>query len=260
MRTPKTSFGENYNTAQIYSLGFEFAFMSRNIAKRVYEQVTTFVYCKDFLHDALWAFLNKTKVQIYGFKYDYDQDKPLQMNRTVLAFRNSQYVDREEEFHDQLNNCMEFLQGIERILGFRPTCIYKINKSESPCWLILGDKRWQLAPALISMYTLFIRVGFHHTLGTKILETIEKAEKNKLGLPVDFGYAGSRDYSYIKTASKGIHAILKSGPILFHRQIKDNYPKALRNNGLHDSYGIVGFSNGLGKEIMPYWFRDEMWK
>lgn len=259
-KTPKTRFGENYHTAQIYSRGFEFAFMARPKGKQIYEQVTTFVYCKDFLHDAIWAFLNQTKVSIWSFKYDYAKDKPLQMDRTVLAFRNTQYQKNPEEFHDKLNACLEFLHGVEGLLKFRPTQIHQVEHEAGPCWLILADRRWQLAPTLISLYTLFVRIGVFHTLGESIDQTITRAEKGQIKIGSDGHYAGNKDCSYVQQARKGIDIILRHGAAIFHPTPEENYPKELIKKGLHDSYGIVNFTLRKPEKTMPYWYRDEIWK
>ena len=260
MPTPKVSFGDNYHTAQIYSRGFEFAFMSRPKGEKVYEQATTFVYCKDFLHDAIWAHVNKTKVGIFGFKYDYATDKPLVMTRTALALRNTQYQKEPDKFHEQREACIEFLQGADRLLGFSPTQIYQVPYDQGPCWLILGDRRWQRAPTMISLYTLFIRIGFFHTRGEEILQTIQRAEKGEIKIGDDIKYAGSRDCSYIKQARKGIEVILKHGIDVFHRTIKENYPKDVNTHTLHDGFGIVNFTQGRPKKFMPHWYREELWK
>lgn len=258
--TPQIQFGEDYNTAQIYSRGFEFAFMARPEKKGPYQQATTFVYCKDFLHDAVWAFLNKTKCSIYGFHYDYSKDLPLLMTETALAFRNTAYKKKPEEFHECLNACLEFLQGIDEILGLEPTQIFKVENEDWPCWFVLGDAKWQLAPTMISLYTLLIRIGFFHKPGDDVTETINRAEKGKIKIGTGSEYAGNRDCSYVGQARKGIDVILKHGTSVFYADPKKNYPKELLKNGLHDNYGIVNFTQGRPKKIMPHWYRSKLWK
>ena len=260
MSAPEVEFSKNYNTAQIYSQGFEFAFMSRPKGEKVYRQATTFVYCKDFLHDAIWAFLHKTKVTIYGFKYDYAKDKPLKMDRTALAFRNTQYQKEPAKFHEHLGACVEFLQGVDRLLNLRPTQIYQVPHDQSPCWLILADKHWQLAPTMLSLYTLFVRLGFFHTPGQEVSETIDLAAKGKIKIGDDSRYAGNRDCSYVRQAHKGIEVILKHGTDVFHRVTKENYPKDVDTHLLHDGFGIVSFTQGKPKKTMLHWYREEIWK
>lgn len=255
-KAPKTEFGKNYHTVQIYSRGFEFAFMS--MQKRAWHQATTFVYCKDFLHDAIWSLLNKTKVNIYEFKYDPAKDLPIQLNRTALAFRNTQYKAKEEEFHEKLDACQEFLRKIDKKLGFKSTEIHKVPHKEGPCWVVLGDKKWQHAPTMISLYTLLIRVGFHHTKGASAQKTIQLATDGKIKI-ASSGGAGCNDVSYMKKSKKGIDVILKHGLKVFYAKQADNYPKEIRKQ-LHDSYGIVNFTAGKPKKQMAHWYRESVWK
>ncbi len=253
-------FGDNYHTAQIYSRGFEFAFMFRPENETFYEQAITFVYCKDFLHDAIWAFLNQSQVSIWSFKYDFKVDKPIQMDRTALAFRNNLYKEKPEEFHKQLEVCLEFLQGVEAQLGLEPTQIYPVEHADGPCWLLLADPRWQLAPTLISLFTLLARIGFFHNSGDSVEQTLDRAEKGEITIGEDRNYAGNRDCSYVKQARKGIDVILKHGLEIFHPTPQENYPPSLIKHGLHDKFGIVSFTQGSPKTVMPYWYREEIWK
>ncbi len=257
---PEIKFGDNYRTTQVYSRGFEFAFMSRPENESFYEQATTFVYCKDFLHDAIWAFLNQSKVSIWDFEYDFKLNKPIQMDRTVLAFRNTAYKENPEEFHKQLGVCLEFLQGVDALVGLEPTQIYPIEHAEGPCWLVLADPRWQLAPTLISLFTLLARIGFLHNPGDSIQQTLDRAEKGEIAIGDNKSYAGNRDCSYVKQARKGIDVILKHGLEIFHPTPQENYPPSLIKHRLHDNFGIVNFTQGRPKTVMPYWYREEIWK
>jgi hypothetical protein len=258
--TPQVEFGGNYHTSQIYSRGFEFAFLARPPEQEVYRQATTFVYCKDFLHDAIWAFLHQTRVQIYNFHYDCQTDLPLEMGQTVLACRNLQYRDQPEEFHNRREACLEFLQGIDRQLGFQPTEIFQVENADGPCWVFFGDKRWQLAAPLLSLYTLLIRIGFFHHPGDDIATTLRRSEQGEIQIGPDGNYAGHKDNSYIKQAHRGIEIILTHGVSIFHPSPKENYPREVNTQMLHDNFGIVKFTLGRPKELMPYWYREELWK
>lgn len=255
---PPVEFGKNYHTAQIYSKGFEFAFMSD--IDGTYKQACTFVYCKDFLHDAVWAMVNKTKWQVYGFHYDVAKDAPLDMDNCVFAFRNTLYKGKEAEFHEKREACQEFLNGLEAKMGFQPSQIYEVPHDASPCWLIVGDKGWQHAPPMVGFFTLVIRVGFMHILGTSADATLKKAKEGKIKIGDTTGYAGNRDCSYISQAWKGISAILKHGLDIFHEKMEDNYPASLKSAGLHDSFGPVNFTAKRPKAAMPHWYREKYWK
>jgi hypothetical protein len=261
-RPPKVEFGRDYETDQIYSMGYEFAFMSRVGRGNSFKQATPFVYCKDFLHDAIWAFLNKTNVNIYSFKYEFGKNPDLVMNRTVLAFRNTEFKKKKkgEEFHAMMPACLEFLQLCDRQLGFRPTQIFEVSHNKGPCWLIVADPGWQHAPTMISLFTLFVRVGCFHTPGATLEETLALAEKGKISIGNGSGYAGNRDCSYIKQGRKGIDLILEHGLDVWHGNRADNYPKKLNANGeLHDNFGIVNFTASRPREAMPHWYRKEIW-
>lgn len=256
----KVVWNDNYRTAQIYSRGFEFAFLSES--EGVFYQATTFVYCKDFLHDAIWATLNKKPVGIHGFKFDPSKDIALQMDRTILALRNTEYrkENKDESFHQQLSACLEFIQQIDRRLGFRPTQIYTVEHADAPCWAIVGDARWQHAPTMLSLYTLLLRLGFLHKPGQDPDKTLQLASEEKELLGDAHNYAGNLDCKYVKEAQVGIELILRHGLGVFHPKQEDNYPATLDTTALHHYTGIVNFSKRTIAEKMPYWFRDEIWK
>jgi len=258
---PPVNFGKNYHTSQIYSKGFEFAFMSD--IDGTYQQACTFVYCKDFLHDAVWAMVNKTKWSIYSFKYDSKKDVPLDMDNCVFAFRNTQYKGKAKDFHKARAACQEFLNGLEAKMGFQPSQVYEVPHADGPCWLVVGDKGWQHAPPMVGLFTLMIRVGFMHKPGDTADATLKKAKDGKIKIGDSTGYAGNRDCSYISQAWKGLQVILKHGVEIFHDTIEENYPKDLPNKcgSLHDNLGPVNFAkNAAVKKAMPHWFRTKYWK
>lgn len=257
---PEVSFGENYRTAQIYSRGFEFAFMS--LQDGVWKQACTFVYCKDFLHDAVWAAVNKTKWEVYGFKYDSSKDVPLDRAHCAMAFRNTLYKDKSEDFHGKREACQAFLNGIEDKLGFEPSRIYQVPHADAPCWLIVGDSRWQHAPPLVGFYTLFIRLGFMHEVANDTDKTLQLARDGKIKIGDGSSYAGNKDCSYIAQAWDGIQVLFKHGIQVFHEKMEENYPLDLPKRGisLHDHLGPVNFTKRYAEKAMPHWYRDEIWK
>lgn len=259
VKTPKVKFGGDYNTAQIYGMGYEFAFMSRKTKRSAYEQATPFVYCKDFLHDAIWAFLNKTNVSIWSFKYDYAKNLPLLMKETALAFRNTQFKGKDDDFTAMSGPCLEFLHLAEEAMGFTPSEIFTVDNEKSPAWLIVGDPGWQHAPTMISLYTLFIRLGCFHNPGDTLEQTLKRAEKGEIKIGDSGNYAGNKDCSYVKQGRKGINVILKHGLKVFHDKQIENYPETLKANGLHDNYGIVNFTAKRPEKVVPHWYRKEIW-
>ena len=155
-KLPRVEFGGDYRTSQIYSKGFEFAFMSEQKDKKgegFLQQACPFVYCKDFLHDAIWSQINGKNVSMHGFKYTPGENLPLSLKKTILAFRNNQYKGKEKGFREMRESCLGFLQAIDKKLRFKPTQILEVkHPDDSPTWIIIGDKRWQHAPTLISLF------------------------------------------------------------------------------------------------------------
>ena len=227
VKPPFTSvvLGEDYHTSQIYSTGVEFAMVGR-VGKK-WKQATTFVFCKDFLHDAIWAMLHKRPVSIYDFSYSppgskpakeprkgtcewYDWssaqrkldtedgklkiDIPIHMARTALLFRdtNLKGVVGKKRFHEHRVGALDFLHQVDEQMGFSPTEIHQVKgtKDGPPTWLVLGDKRWMHAPTLLSLYSILIRVGYYHNPGGEFMRTLEMMKDGELGIgnaAEDFG-------------------------------------------------------------------------
>lgn len=262
-KEPKVTFGKNYDTAQIYSKGYEFALATKKSkSSNVFYQATPFVFCKDFLHDAVWAFLNKGQVNIYGFHYKHGKDLDLYLDNTLLLFRNEEYSgNKKKQFHSVMDNCLEFLRKAEKKMKFKPTKIHQVDEGDIPCWLIVGDKKWQHAPPLLSLYTLFIRLGCFHTPGDSVTKTLEKARDKKIGVKSGSfeSYSGSNDCSYVKSAKEGIEVMLKKGLEIFHEKQTDNYPSSVAGMNLHNNCGVVNFSKKTLQKQIPHWFRSECW-
>ncbi len=205
--------GKDYDTDQIYSTGVEFALVGR--VDKKWKQAMTFVFCKDFLHDVVWAMLHKKPVTIYNFSYNptgktqeepkmgtpewYNwsaeqdaagsdppkKDIPIHMGRTALLFRdtNLKGVVGSRRFHKHREGALDFLHQIDERMGFSPTKIYRVSgtKNGPPTWLVLGDKRWMHAPTLLSLYSILIRVGYYHNPGGEYLRTLEMMRDGELG-------------------------------------------------------------------------------
>lgn len=251
--TPQVEFAENYHTSQIYSQGFEFAFMTK--LEGVWKQVCTFVYCKDFLHDLVWAFINRTKYEIYGFKYDSAKHYPLETNHCAFACRNNALKKEPEEFHARRDACQNFLNQLEEKLGFEPSRIFQVEHEAGPCWLIIGDKRWQHAPPILGLFTLFIRIGFAHDPKESYKTTLENCQAGKFKITKFVNEAGYNDPAYIRESWKGVQVFLEHGTDAFHPTIEENYPVDLPNKiSLHNSVGPVNWSKGYAKVAMPRWY------
>ncbi|KKL97880.1 hypothetical protein LCGC14_1829980 [marine sediment metagenome] len=212
--TSNVVLSDDYDTNQIYSTGVEFAMVGRQDKK--WKQAMTFVFCKDFLHDTIWAMLHKKPVAIYDFSYNptgkvmeepkkgtsewytwselqgsvHDdkpkKDIPIHMGRTALLFRDTTLkgVVGKKRFHDHRLGALDFLHQVDKQMGFNPTQIYQVKGARNgpPTWLILGDKRWMHAPTLLSLYSILIRVGYYHNPGGAFMRTLEMVKEGEVGI------------------------------------------------------------------------------
>lgn len=233
---------------QAFTTGVEYAFVnSKNY------QACPFVFCKDFLQDAIHARIINEKRGIHGFYYDPSQNKTINLNKTLILVANSEDVLLEQ----RMESCLDFIHQLEDKFSFNTKT--KILKCLSPplkyirsgVFCFEASKRWIIAPPMISMYTLLIRVGLGHTIGQKFNKTLEKIElkEQKPYQHVD----GHR----IQHAIKSINYIISKGDKkIFGNKIKDNYPKHIKTSVMHNDLGIIGFSRKLTKNKMPQWFKE----
>ncbi len=302
--TSSVVLGSNYETNQIYDTGMEFALAGR--VDKKWKQATTFVFCKDFLHDAIWSMVNKRSIHVHDFHYNptgdlvkvpkepkygtkawwewsneyshLEGDGPLQksipihMGRVALLLRDTSMSKAKlaKRFHEHRRGALDFLHQIEKQMGFRKTEILQVagaGAKEGPTWLILGDKKWMLAPTLISLYSMLIRIGYYLNPGGEFMRTLEMMRDGEIGGPAEeddyYGYGESQaanDASYLKQAWKGIQVILKHGTKVFHPTMERNYPSDTKVYSFHDMYGIVAFASRKPAKRMPTWYRKSLWK
>lgn len=232
--------------AQIYSSGLEYAFCSPTN-----EQCHSFVYCKDFLQDAVHAFLNGGTASIFGFTYSPAKNPALSMDRTRIILVNKS----DPKFAEKIPNVLDFINQFSKRLKLKPTKVYQCSNSPrkyaNGAFLFEASGMWMNAPVLISMYSLFLRAGFAHKIGTDPIKTIEQIISGKMG-----GY-GSNDRTQLAGAKKGIDKILEHGyRKFFYIDTKRNYPAELNVGTMHGSTGIVAFANGT--RVVPYWTRKNL--
>lgn len=239
---------------QVPKEGLEFAFVSKN-----FHQIHQFVWCKDFLQDAIWGHLNQKKITIFGFCYDPEEMIPLYMNKTRLMVANW----KDKEFDSKLlNNCLVFLNAIENQLKMTKTVAFKCKDvppryKKSSIFILEGSRRWMKSPPMISLYALLIRAGMNHKEGDDPLTTLKNIA-NGTTKPYygGVGFKGANDKLNIESSYAPLKKLLKIGDRrIFHRNIHDNYPTVCAANRLHNNFGFVGFAKGFTKEIFPHWHR-----
>ena len=214
-----------------------------------WEQVTPFMFCKDYMQDAIWARIHKTKASIWGFSHDGSNG----IQPSSKSFKLGVVNANDEKFKEKWPNLIEFINQIDEKMGFRKTIFYEAEKIPKPAYkkgvlIIDADKRWMHSPTLVSMFTLLIRLGFTHSLGSDYKELLNEVVSEKKP-----SYCNV-DASRLKYAIKGINFIINSGfDKVFCDLIEDNYPKSCTTLNMHNNSGIVAFSSGTTKSIFTKW-------
>lgn len=226
--------------SQIYSSGPEFCFVSEKN-----QQCHPFVMCKDFLNDAIYGCLHNKSASIYGFTYN-TSSPPISFEKTRLAYTNSS----DPKLSEKIPGILDFINQVAKKLHLKRTSVKQISNPESKykksgIYLFESTPMWMNSPPLISMYSLFLRVGSVHTVGDTFSKTIEDIISDKKK-----AYQ-KNDKSYLASAAKGIDDILKHGyRKFFFKDTKKNFPEKKSIGSIHDAFGIVGFSHDNG---MKYW-------
>lgn len=209
---------------EIYSSGFQFTFLSKD-----YKQCHHWVLCKDFLTDVIWSTVHNKSVSIYGFSYNPKENPKIDVDDNILiAVRNKQVA--EDKFDKEINQCIKFLNIVERRLKIPESTIEKAENKENCIWIFKCDKKWIIAPPMLSLLTLFIRVGCHYTGGGRLNAAIKDFKTT----------VKHNDASYLKRSRNLRLKILKEGIGIFGENMKKNWPSADIGT-VHDSWGIVNY-------------------
>jgi len=236
------------NLIQDSSEGLEYAFLNKN-----YEQIHQLVWCKDFLNDVIYGFLNNKRTTIWGFSYDPNKHLAPYLGSTRILLTSK----RDKEFPKKIQQSLNFVNEIEEHLKMSKTQMEICHEPprhyrRSGVYIFNGSKRWQKAPPMLSLYTLLIRVGLNHTFGTPWQETIEDI-RNETKTPYY-----EEDATILRNGKIGMDRIFKFGDRkLFHRDIRDNYSESVDIDVIHNDCGIVGYSNNSTSYCYPHWHRLE---
>lgn len=246
---------KSHKLAQIPKQGLEYAFVSEK-----FEQAHQLLWCKDFLQDAIYGFLNKKKVSIYNFIYDPATNPALYMDKTRVMISNW----KDTEFRQKIPNLVDFLNQFEIRLRMWQTRAIEVTNPppvyrRSGVFILDSSPRWMRSPPMISLYSLFLRVGMVHTAGDSYKDTIAKVEAGTLNgyYSKPDNYSGKTvDSEQLSGAKKGIAWLLKyRDQALFHTQIKQNYPEGIDTSEVHNNLGIGSFSYGGTSNRFPHWHR-----
>ena len=240
----------NSKILQIYSKGLEYALVSSD-----YEQCHSFIWCKDFLHDVIYATLHNKWFEVYKFKFNPVVDPTPCLDRIRLLLTNS----KDKKFADKIPAVLDFINQIEERLKIKKSIVRQCWMPPEPyqkagVFLFEGSRRWIQAPPMLSLYSLMLRIGFVHTKGDPFMKTLEGVKSG------DIKPYQRKDGQWFKTVEPAFQKILRVGDRrIFHRDIQLNYPSHMQIDSIHNRLGIMGFATdmiykALGEPVLvPYW-------
>jgi hypothetical protein len=247
MKEIKVTWAEKKKSiSQVYSSGIEYAFLTEN-----FEMIHQFVYCKDFMQDAIAGYLQNKTMSIYGFSYNPKTCLPIYSKKTRLLFTNCS----DKAMANRIPGSKDFLNQIEKKLKMHRTQIYTAfdppkQYAKSGVYIYDGSKRWMISPPMISLYTLLMRVSLVHKVGDDFMNTVTGVSSGKIpGMQTE-------DQYQMKNAEKAFKWILDKGDrkLFFTNQI-DNF-KDQSVNTMHNDLGIVAYSSGCPKKNFPKWYKE----
>lgn len=221
---------------QLYAKGLEYSLVSDSN-----EQCHPFVFCKDFLHDVVYSALNNRPFEIYRFKYDPFKNPKPSIKKLKILVTNL----KDKNLESKISNCLDFINQIENYLKIKLSVVKKCSNpptgyEKSGIFLFIANKRWLNSPPMLSLYSLFLRIGLSHLKEESFLTTLEKIK-----LDVNKPYQ-KYDKKWLLEIQNALDKIFKFGDRkIFSRDIYKNYPPNLVIDTVHNRMGIIGFSNDI---------------
>lgn len=246
MKTIKPIENANAKLSEIYSTGFQLSFVSRQN-----NQCHPWVLCKDFMNDAVWATLHKRRVSIYEFTYDANKHPKVSFSPVKIIVRNKQ--KKPEVFDKEIKKSIKFLNIAERQHGFQESTVerVKFGDTDQRVYMFKCSKEWIHASPMLSLLTLYIRIGCHYPGGGSMNKAIKYYKNN----------VKHNDASYLKQCRKMRLLVLKKGLSIFKSRMKDNYPLNDDLHNIHHQWGIVNApKHGIFKKLWDLKDLDKMGK
>jgi hypothetical protein len=218
-------------------------------------QCHPWVLCRDFLHDAVKAEVNKNKQGIYGFTFTGGTNPPVDLEKMRMLVRH-QNVKKAKDFQDRIDRALEMIHRFEKIGGLKKSKVMWIEKADTstPVWLFTGSRRWIRSPFMVSLYSYLIRLGTYdnlvydkkNTTGKILKETVDKNKS-----------ATDNDISYLRRHFDKLEKIMAHHKELFYKSgdLDDRYTKNLAINTFHNYSGILNLctlgsqDNDLNKRV-----------
>ena len=179
--------------------------------------------CKDYLNDVIWYETNNNYDKpVFGFTYEKQDYKLIEHDTLYIGLSSDKFDLTNEECRGKLEL---FLNEAEDKLGF---IFSEVELCENGL-VIKFSNEWIQAPYLLSIFSLFLRVGLRYE-GQEFIEFISNVK------PKD-GIYGGDDYMMFQARHKLI-AIFKYGILP-----KDSYKKYESAYNAHNNGGIVSLQN-----------------
>lgn len=238
---------KNNKVLQLYSKGLEYCLLSDN-----YAQCHQLVWCKDYLHDVLYATINHVPIKIFNFYFDPKKNyiPSIKKIKLCIADNKSKYL------YQKIDNCINFLNKIEQKLKMKKSKYFLCknipkNYENGSVIVVEGDKRWLSSPPMLSLYSMLVRIGFCHNKSNSFQATFKKIVMKKLTL------YQPKDLYNLKSSLDGIKIIIQhSDQNIFFKNWKYNYPIEIDILRVHNYLGISNFSTKFGMDIINDWYKN----
>lgn len=192
--------------------------------------------------DVVWSTIHKEPIEIYGFQYNPHSDPKIAMDPIYIVVRNKE-LD-EGLFDEQIQKSHQLIRMLEIKLEFEPSRLKKVDhENGGDVWMFILDKKWIHTSALLSMLTLFMRVGCNYSGKGKLNAAIRSFKRYKPEDRDDYSESTrSNDANYLRQSHKLRCLILKQRLSIFAPKMEDNYPHS-DVDSIHERWGIVGARN-----------------
>lgn len=228
---------ESYNSGNQMALG-------RKKGPNTYELCTAWFYCKDYVQDVFWASINGRPAEIYGMRYDPSKDLPIPEDKLILMMRAGK--GSPDNFLSMARAGAVLLRQLDKAVKFSSTRVR--CSEEAKVAVYEADIRWTHSPALLSLYTLLMRVSVSippkrgRTLKSVIDEFVEKRADTAAWKVYTQGWSSQQttDVGRLVQLAKDGHFkyLVDQNLSLFASNRRDNYP-ASSNVGTMHGQGVM---------------------
>jgi len=241
--------------SEIYQqTGMQFAFLGP-LDKKVHKQCHPFVLCRDFLHDAVKAHLNKNRWQIHGFIYEYGKYPAVDMDMMRMLVRKKFYTSKPtkqaiegatkkiKKFEeDMVDFSLRLIHHYEDIGDIEEKSVVDTDTDPNgnPVFIFTGSPVWMSSPFLVSMYTYLIRLGDKEIMNFKSDDDLRKGYQNLMT-----GFKGNdNDIKYLKKNWDKLHLVMSRRIELFGEDaIHKIYYDKVSDSMFHNNCGIFNLCN-----------------